>query len=540
MIKIVSVEAMRRIEAAADAAGISYVTMMERAGTATAARVLLILDELQLADARVTVLVGTGNNGGDGLVAARVIAESGKAQVRIYQLKPRDEHDPHLQAVRQLGLFVADAVNDQQYRVLRNMVASTDILIDALFGIGLRLPLRNDAVKVLRNVQQAIHERNQTRVTTAFSTPHQPRSSSIPPLRVIAVDCPSGLDCDTGEIDKNAINADETITYIAAKPGLFKFPGAAAVGELHVASLDIPPDLPELAAEKCLLANGALAQRLLPPRPLDGHKGTFGKALIIGGSRHYLGAPGLSAAAAYRAGTGLVTVAASPKVVQVNAARLFEPTWLPLPSDGQQAAELLLKEAAGYDVLLIGPGWGRSEETRALLHTLLNPSLPPLVIDADGLNLLSELDNWSQRLPPNTILTPHPGEFARLAGINIDYVKSNRWELALEKSAKWNVVLVAKGAHTVIAAPDGQLTALPFKTDALATAGTGDILAGLIVGFLAQGLKPYDAAVLGAYVQGLAGQNAGKTAHSRRATIASDILAEIGRAFELIENDAVV
>lgn len=534
-IKVVSVAKIRGIEADADATGISYMEMMERAGSATAARARSVLDHFNLPDARVTVLIGPGNNGGDGLVTAREIAKVGKAQVRIYQLKPRDETDPLMIAVREAGLFVADAGNDQQYRVLRNMIASTDLLIDALFGIGIELPLRPDVAKLLRNAQQAIHERNQLQSEQSVVRPTHPAKNAIPPLYIIAVDCPSGLDCDTGQLDAHTLYADETITYIAAKPGLLRFPGAAAVGDLHVARLQIPDDLPALKAQPSVLADGELVRAMLPNRPADGHKGTFGKAQVIGGSDHFMGAPALSAMAAYRAGAGLVTVAAAPQVVNVNAARFLEPTWLPLPDDAHAAGVLLQESLHTYDALLIGPGWGKSEHKRALLAQLLAHT-PPLVIDADGLNLLAEIDGWASLLPANTILTPHPGELARLAGLSLETVSANRWQIAVQKAAEWNVILVAKGAHTVIAAPDGRQTVLPFKTDALATAGTGDVLAGLITGILAQGCTAYDAAVIGGYLHGMAGLIAAEDVRSTRAVIASDLLSAVGKAFEALQS----
>lgn len=571
MLKVVSVEKVREIEKAADASGLTYDMMMQNAGHAVALRVIQIL--VNRSDAHVTVLVGPGNNGGDGLVAGAVIAKESAAQVRFYLLKKRADDDPNFKTVRDAGLFVAASEDDRDFRVLRNMVASADVVIDALFGIGVKLPFRSDVAKVLRNVQQALHDDQQPAheegETIAPAVPAAvPRISPY----VVAVDCPSGLDCDGGALDKNAIEADETVTFIAAKHGLFEFPGAGAVGQLHVATIGIPPDLSELESEKSIVVDAQLVRSLLPARPANSNKGTFGKAMVIAGSTNYVGAAGLSAMAAYRSGTGLVTVGAPGPVVAMLSAQFLEPTWLLLPHDmgvvSAAAAPMIRKESEPYDALLLGPGWGRESTTRDLLLALFESTsegqkkplqraigfmsantettgsdsaeqkLPPLVIDADGLNLLSEIEDWWKLLPDRTVITPHPGEMGRLAKMETADVLKYRWNIAATKAAEWGVVLVLKGAHTLIAEPDGRIVVLPFKTDALATAGTGDVLAGLITGFLAQGLKPFEAAVVGGYVHGLAGEQAALKQGNTRSVLAGDVLASIPQALTILAPNA--
>jgi len=567
VIKVVSVEKMRQIEAAADAAGLSYASMMENAGAAVAHRALELMADMP--ESRVTVLVGVGNNGGDGLVAGRLIAATAVAGVRFYLLKRRDDSDPNFKAVTEAGLFVTYAEDDRDFRVLRNMVASATLVIDALFGIGARLPLKADVAKVLRNINQALNDDQMPEHPEGtIITPALPMPVPVTRPYVLAVDCPSGLDCDTGELDKNAIPADESMTFIAAKSGLFAFPGAAAVGVLHVATIGVPSDLPDLKAETRTLVDRGSVRSLLPSRAADSNKGTFGKALIVAGSMNYTGAPALSAQAAYRVGTGLVTVGAPASVVAHLASQLLEPTWLLLPHDmgvlAAAAAAVVQDEMTGYDSLLLGPGWGREQTTREFLKTLLAiadqtnkrrphqpigflenvaPSaaaaatkLPPLVIDADGLNLLSEIDQWWTLLPENTIITPHPGEMGRLARLPTADVLANRWEVAAAKASEWKVILVLKGAHTLVAASDGRLAVLPFKSDALATAGTGDVLAGMITGFLAQGLNPYEAALLGGYLHGLAGMLAAKKQGNTRSVIAGDVVAALADALTLLDS----
>lgn len=534
MVKVVSVAQTREIEAAADAAGLTYAALMQNAGHAVASRVIERLHNHP--DSRVTVLVGAGNNGGDGLVAGLVVAQQTKTLVRFYLLKSRPDDDPNFAAVREANLSLAYATDDRDGRVLRNMVASADVVIDALFGIGLKLPLRLDAAKILRTINQALNDSQLPEQTQGIiTTPTNPASR---PHRtkpyVVAVDCPSGLDCDTGELDSNTIYADETITFIAAKKGLLEFPGAAAVGQLDIATIGFTDDFPELKSVQHTLADAATVATLLPARPLNANKGTFGKVLVVAGSTNFVGAAGLTATAAYRSGTGLVTVAAPQSVVAALAGHFLEPTWLPLPeANGSIAAEAsagLVSEAVAYSAVLLGPGWGKAKATHDLLLSLLTQKLPPLTIDADGLNLLSEIDEWWTRLPAETVITPHPGEMGRLAKMSTAEVQADRWKIAAEKAAEWNVILVLKGAHTLVAAPDGRVTALPFKSDALSTAGTGDVLAGLIAGFLGQGVAPFDAAVLGGYVHGLAGDLAAEAQGNTRSVIAGDVLNLIGHA----------
>lgn len=567
MIPVVNVEHMRRIEAAADANGLSYDTMMENAGQATAHRALTMIASIK--EPRVVLLIGAGNNGGDGLVAARhIAAHNAEIQVGLYLLKRRD--DRHFTAIEEAGLFIAHAEDDHDGRVLRNMVAAADLIIDALFGIGIRLPIEGTAEKVLRGVKQALNTRKHSlpdRMTLFTAHPEDMPVIAVP--RVLAVDCPSGLDCDTGAVDTNAIPADETITFIAAKPGLVTYPGADIVGKLSVATIGVPSDLPEMQEATTLLASVYGIRDILPARKSDGNKGTFGKALIIAGSLNYSGAPGLAAKAAYRSGAGLVTVGAPGPVIAALAAHIAEATWLLLPHDmgvvSDNAASLIQEQISTYEALLLGPGWGQEETTGNLLKKLLeqpeeiarkrnkrtlgfgaqddtpdttqqeqSTQLPPVVIDADGLNLLARMDSWWKLLPENTVITPHPGEMSRLSGMEISEIQANRVEIAAQKAAEWQVILLLKGAHTVIAAPDGRTTIQPFKNDALATAGTGDVLAGIVVSLLAQGMPAYEATVAASYIHGLAGEFAAQLQNNRRSVIATDVIEHIPTALGIL------
>lgn len=573
MIKVVSVEQMQAIEAAADKDGISFETMFERVSMAAANRIMEHLEAIP--EPRVAILVGSGNNGGDGLVTAARLAElSEDIEIGVYLVKERDEDD-QLKAVRDADIFVAEAADDQQFRVLRNMVANAHIVVDAVFGIGLRLPLEGDITKVMRNVQQALDTPPLAPPEGVLVDPEIPAMMLEPRQYVIALDCPSGVDCDTGEVDKLAIRADETITFIAVKQGLLMPPAAEHVGKLFVATLGIPEDLDELKAVETAFIDGQRAQDMLPPRPALSHKGTFGKAMIAAGSVNYTGAAGLAAYGAYRSGAGLVTVAAPMGVIGGLASQMLEVTWIVLPQNmgviSEAAAEVLAEEIEDYQALLIGPGMGQEDTTKEMLLKLFEQTkaaprrqtrkigfaglkkldevnekaakdenendrvtLPPLVLDADALNLLATVDEWWSLLPHNTIVTPHPGEMARLCGCETSDVQAARLEMAREKAAAWDTVIVLKGAHTVVAAPDGQAAVLPFKSSALATAGTGDVLSGVVVGLLAQGMPAYEAAVAGAYIHGSAGTIAASYSGNPHSVVAGDLLDMIGEALTLL------
>jgi NAD(P)H-hydrate epimerase len=305
------------------------------------------------------------------------------------------------------------------------------------------------------------------------------------------------------------------------------------VGVLHIAPLALPEKLKPRDSIKRTLVDASTVRKLMPARPASANKGTFGKALIVAGSLNYIGAPVLAAQAAYRVGAGLVTVAAPQTIIPMLASHITEATWILLPHDlgviNEAAVTVLRKELSGYSAMLLGPGIGQEDATSEFIEAFLvsekkgtrsqrrigfavstaeavvesvdekdAEQLPPLVIDADALNLLAKMDEWWTRLPARSIVTPHPGEMARLAKIEdeakrkaTEIVQSNRLGLAAESAAKWNCVVVLKGAHTVVADPDGRVAVTPFANAALARAGTGDVLAGAVAGYLAQGLDPF-------------------------------------------------
>ena len=546
--KLVSVDQMRRIEKESDAAGYTYAAMMERAGTAVAKA---IQSRVEVKDKRVLVLVGPGNNGGDGLVASRVLREAGTG-VQCYLFRDRPG-DPLLSTVREKDCFVALAPEDLQFRVLRRLVKGADVIVDALLGTGTARPIEGDLATILHIVSSEIEPaENSVELKKLGIPPGLP--VSVRPL-MVALDGPTGLNYDTGALDPAAVPADVTVTFAYPKLGHLAFPGAAACGELVVA--DIGTD-PKLADDVTLeVADVEMVRAMLPARPADAHKGTFGKAMIVAGSVYYSGAAALAAESAARVGAGLVTLCPPRSIYSTVASKLTEVTYWPLPDNTgvlkPEAVRVLGEKVSGYQSLLVGPGLSTEKETVEFVHLLLGLepaakkarigfqpvsaepeadrlALPPLVVDADVLNALAESSDWSKRLPRLSILTPHPGEMARLMKLeDKSSIGADRAGVARRMAAEWGHVVILKGAFTVIAHPEGRVVELPFANPALATAGSGDVLAGAIVGLLAQGLAPFDAAVCGAYLHALAGEIARREIGDA-GVLASDMLARLPAA----------
>ena len=542
--KILTVEEMIAAERAADEAGSSYAQLMETAGKRTAEA---IVERVSVEGKPILILVGPGNNGGDGLVAGRYLAEAG-ADVAFYLTKPRNNaQDPNYAKIQEMGLLTIKAAADPHFRVLQTRLTNSDILIDALLGTGSARPISGELAKMMQHVHSSFAARRNAASKTVppklitlikndkiTPSPPHPLTSSPPHPLTVAIDCPSGLNCNTGALDPLTLPADLTVTYGAPKWGHFLFPGAGVCGELVVADIGIDPELPEMKNIRVELVTSEMAQGLLPKRPLDGHKGTFGKVAIVAGCDQYRGAPILAAKGAFRAGAGLVALHVPNGLRDIATGQLPEATFPPVSEAdllGQDAAMQLLKTASQYKAILIGPGLGDAK-------TFLIPFLegmatienkPPLIIDADGLNILATHPDWPKMLPSKTILTPHPAEMARLMDISLTAMKTlNRIETALFSAQEWGHIVLLKGAYTVIAAPDGQVRVLPFAAPILAVGGSGDVLSGVICSLLGQGLGSFEATVLGGYLHGSVGQ----LAEQEVGLLASEIADTIAEAID--------
>ncbi|OGO42815.1 MAG: hypothetical protein A2Z04_02080 [Chloroflexi bacterium RBG_16_57_9] len=533
--KVVTAEEMRHIERASDAAGHTYAMMMEQAGAAVARTVQ---EAMAGPDSAVLVLVGPGNNGGDGLVTARNLHDAG-ARVTVYTWRRDTPEDPNFQAVVERHIPLQTAEEDPNFGHLRAKLAGTEIVVDGLLGTGASRPIEG-LLKELLDVFRQVR-----------------REDSL----IVAIDLPTGLNTDTGAVDTATVPADITVTFAYPKRGFYLFPGAEYIGELVVADIGTDPALGvDLKVE---VATPESIAALLPKRPASAHKGTFGKALLVAGSVNYVGAAYLAGAAATRVGTGLVTMAIPRAIQSMVAARLTEATYLLLPQDmgvlAPGATRLVHEKLKDYEALLLGCGLTQEEPTVEFVHQLLRVKsktararqigfrkaetrpadekaleFPPMIIDADGLNALAKVPEWWQSLQVKAVLTPHPGEMARLLDGTIGDVEADRIGSAQQAAEKWNQVVVLKGPYTVIAAPDGRASINPFANPALATAGSGDVLAGAIAGFLAQGLAPFEAAVAGAYVHGLAGDLA-RSELGDAGVVAGDLVPRLPLAIKQIK-----
>lgn len=533
---LVSVAQMIELERQANAGGLGYDRMMARAGKGLAD---LIHTRFWKKEFRsVLGLVGCGNNGGDTLIALTHLKHEGWS-AKAYIVKERGIDDPQTSAYLAAGGELADYSADLSLKILKNWVNASDIILDGIFGTGISLPLRGSIPKVLSAIS---------------STKKNPC--------IVAVDCPSGLDCDSGETAKEALKADLTVCMAAVKQGLLKYPAHRLAGELAVVDIGFPRSLQAWKDIKGEVMTAQKAAALLPLRPEDAHKGTFGTCMIAAGSVNYCGAPLLASEAAYRVGAGLVRTAIPGAIYDAIAGCLPETTWLVLPhTDGvinADGAGVLRRNLNRVSALLIGPGLGTESPTIDFFSNLLGKKdslnnsrrtlgfsgekrdesaaspadLPPLVIDADGLRLLARIKDWPHKLAKAAVLTPHPGEMSALTGLPLEEIQQNRIEVALEYARKWGHIVVLKGALTVTADPSGKYMVNPVATSALATAGTGDVLAGMITGFIAQGLAGYSAAITGVWLHAQAGILAATLSGTTAAVTARDVLATIPAALK--------
>ena len=508
--KIVTAAQMMAIEQASAQAGVSTDALMENAGLAVASAVRVELGGV--AGVRVIVLVGPGNNGADGLVAARHLRRWG-AEVVCCLLTRRPEVDPKLELAR---LYGVEIVVGPDGVTLERLVSRSRLVIDAVLGTGRSRSLAGsvrDAMLLLQKV----------------------RDLRKPPS-LLALDLPTGLNPDTGEVDDACPWFNATLALGYPKVGLLAFPGAQRSDRLQVLDIGVPGGLAEEGAVDLEMLTPRWVASRMPPRPLDSHKGSYGHALVVAGSRHYVGAAWLASQASVRTGAGLTTLASPQRVYPIAAAKGAEAIHLPLPedSDGRidsSAMETLWSSDRRFTAVLAGCGMGWSEGTTEFLRQLINPMESrlrgvPLLIDADGLNNLSRIPEWHKGAARTLVLTPHPGEMSTLTGLPVGHIQADRVAVAREWAERWEATVVLKGAYTVIASPGEPVRLAPFANPGLATGGTGDVLSGVIVSLLAQGLAPSDAAAVGVYLHGTAGE-AVTSRIGQAGLAASDLLDEL-------------
>ena len=472
--------------------GLPGVVLMENAGAKVVEE---ILAGSPCENPRIIVLAGGGNNGGDGVVVARRLFDIGLAPLLCLLVNPdklKGDAKVHYDVYINRGLPVFK-LDDNNLEDLQNELNQADIIVDAILGTGVNGPVRTPFDQVISMVNNFEGKK-----------------------LVISVDIPSGVSADCGKVDGAAIVAGKTVTFVFPKKGFFLNDGPSYIGEWKAVDISVPSSTAvDLELEMPQVITESLVKACIPARPMNGHKGTFGHVLILGGSRHFVGAPVFSAKAALNAGAGLATLAVPESIYPIAASLNPESLFLPLTeTDGHfavQAIEELSTRLHQFDVAAIGPGMGRfpggEEWMQTFLQTLTNQ---PIVVDADALFLLRNNLDIIRSYKGNVIFTPHPGEMAGLLNKTVKEVEADRLETARSFAIDHNVYLLLKGHRSIIATPEGDVYINPHGHDALGKGGSGDVLTGLIASFLAQGALPINAIASASYLHAMAGEEKAK------------------------------
>jgi hydroxyethylthiazole kinase-like uncharacterized protein yjeF len=520
--KIVTAEQMRQIDRSAADIGLTTEILMENSGRSVAEETKKLLGDIK--GKRILIMVGPGNNGGDGLVAACYLREA-SAEVTLYLCCQRTTGDKNYKLTQEKKINTINADQDRDFAKLEKELASSEVVIDSVFGTG--------RSRIIEGIFKQVMSR-----LISFKENH-------PDLFIIAVDIPSGIDANTGATDPSCPSVNATITLGYPKPGLYNFPGAEKAGKIIIADIGIPPLLAKDITTELLTEHWA--RSVLPIRPASANKGTFGKVLGIAGSINYIGAAYLACMGAARTGAGLVTLGTAQSLQPILAAKLNEVTYIPLPEADQriiapEAISTLAKHLPGYNVMLMGCGLGQHPAVikfiKSALFTLPRLHSMTLILDADALNTMAQIPEWWQKLGKDVILTPHPGEMSRLTGVPLARLQQDRLEIAQKASAEWQKVVVLKGAYTIVAAPDGRTKISPEANPGLASAGTGDVLSGVIAGLAAQGLSSFDAAACGVYLHAQAG-NLVRQEMGDAGMLASDLLPVLPQVIKSLKQKAV-
>lgn len=517
--KILTGQQMKEFDSQAiKAYAIPSLILMENAGRSVAQVLQARIPDLR--HQRVVVLAGKGNNGGDGLCAARHLLNA-EVAVEVWVVGAMEElsRETHTQAemLQNMGAKISYLTSPRALRALKISLRHGDIVLDALLGIGVKGPVRGLLQPIIALINQC----------EAF---------------VAAVDLPSGVDADTGHVGNVAVEADLTITLEYPKLGLLLYPGRDFAGEILVAPLGYPNALRSSFESRMEWVDEEYVRGRLPCRKAYSHKGDYGRVLLIAGSRGLSGAAIMAAEAALRSGAGLVYMGYPQSLSPVIESRLLEAVKFPLPEvDGALSAQALkiiedVLSEAGMDVLAIGPGLSRTPSVVQLIHKLLPKVKIPLVIDADGLNALATPQGRKiiKQLKATAILTPHAGELSRLIDLEVSVIEADRVGMARKTARDWGVVLVLKGVPTVTALPSGEIFINSTGNSGLATGGSGDVLTGLMAGLMAQGISPEESAPMGVYLHGLLADRL-KPELGERAMLPRDLLNVMPRVLKEYE-----
>lgn len=473
-------------ETAINQYGIPGAVLMENAGISVV-NVIKDFFSQDMRKKRILIFAGKGNNGGDGFVIARHLANMGY-DVKVFLLCKTEELQGDAKTnwniIKKMNIRHQLILGARDLHVVKIGLLYGDMIVDAIFGTGFKGEPQGIIAKVIQSINEA----------------EKP---------VVAVDLPSGMEANTGLVKGFCIRATYTITFGLPKIGLVLAPAAGYIGQLIVKDISIPSTLIEKQEIKRFLLDEVWCKQKMPVRQLNSHKGTFGHVIVVGGSPGMTGAAILAASGAIRSGAGLVTTAVPSGIHHIIESKTTEVMSKPLPETTQGTLALTglekIKEICSQKVLVLGTGLSRNEETQELVRSLIDNLSFPAVIDADALYALAGCGDLIKKSTYPIVITPHPGEMAHLVGLTVEEVQSHRLQVAEKVAKEWNVIVVLKGAKTLVATPDGRLFINPTGNAGMATGGTGDVLAGMIGAFLAQGMRPEDAATCGVYLHGLAG-----------------------------------
>ncbi|MDA8100569.1 MAG: NAD(P)H-hydrate dehydratase [Nitrospiraceae bacterium] len=492
--------------------GIPGPVLMENAAAAVMSEMERFFDGL--AGVKVGILCGKGNNGGDGLALARRLRIRG-VPVRVALLAPfaalQGEAKVHLSILRKTDVEIVQRAKEDD---IADIIGWSDIVVDALLGVGLSSPL-----------------------TGLYALAVELMNAAGRP--VVSIDIPTGIHADTGAVLGSAVRADLTVTMVLPKRGLALYPGSGYAGHVRVADIGIPHEAVDRESISVSLLDHGSIWGVLPERERQGHKGDYGHLLVVAGSLGKAGAAVMAARAALRTGAGLVTVAAPSGIVPVVQQQVFEAMCFPAAESidgtlGSGAEVELLKEAGRMSALAVGPGLSTHYETMQVVRSLVQNAGVPMVVDADGLNALAGATAILKRVKTPLVLTPHPGEMARLLDLTTAEVQQDRIGTAQSFAKTYGVTLVLKGAGTIVATPGGETFVNTTGNPGMATGGTGDALTGMIGSLLAQGYGPSWAACLAVYLHGKAGDLAAEE-KGEAGMIAGDLIEKIPEAVKSLE-----
>lgn len=524
---------LKNYENEANTAGFTFDQMMAVAGNGLAD----IIDGKWHAETNKSILglIGGGKNGSDALIGLTKLQRLGwtTGAVRISQAElPGWVTEDYEKSGGKV-------ITQPDKHRLTELLKACALILDGVLGTGFTPPMREELAAVMTFIK-----------------------SHSTGKRIIAVDCPSGADCLTGSVENSTPPATLTVCMEGVKTGLMKFPAFEFTGEIKVVDVGILKKVHKVKEINTFVVDQEMVENVLPVRKALSHKGTYGSVLVCGGSINYPGAPIFTAKAAYRSGSGLVKTAVPERIYDVVAGQCLESTWIILDEENgaicEKAEKVVRHEMSKVTCLAIGPGLGLEDTTLRFIKGILTIGESSerknsvgflqgtlnhekeeeknclAVIDADALRLLSKIPYWPQKLRQKVVLTPHPGEMGSLTGLSVDEIQSNRMETCQQYAKEWQQVVVLKGPLTIVASPDGKVAVNPIACSALAKAGSGDILTGIIAGLIAQGTGLFDAAFAGVWIHGMAGVLASDKLHVAESVGVADILACIPDAIKLV------